>query len=144
MTEHLRIRVYGDPAPQGSKTKMPNGALLEAGSATGRARHRAWRHAVTSLARAAWDDRPPIDGPVAVLITFRIERPKSRRNDVWHTGRRDLDKLARSVLDSLTKARVLVDDSRVAQLNAEKLYASTEPEWAWTGADIVVTELAIR
>ncbi len=32
----IEFRVLGVPAPQGSKTRMPNGALLEAGSQTGR------------------------------------------------------------------------------------------------------------
>lgn len=30
------LRILGVPAPQGSKTRMPNGAMVEAASATGR------------------------------------------------------------------------------------------------------------
>jgi len=33
------LRVIGVPAPQGSKTRMPNGAMVEGGSAAGRAKH---------------------------------------------------------------------------------------------------------
>lgn len=32
----ITFRVLGVPAPQGSKTRMPNGAMLEAASQTGR------------------------------------------------------------------------------------------------------------
>ena len=43
---NVRFNVIGVPAPQGSKTRMPNGAMVEGSSATGRAKHRTWRQAV--------------------------------------------------------------------------------------------------
>ena len=46
------LRVIGVPAPQGSKTRMPNGAMVEGGSAAGRAKHRAlWDRSVDAVDR---------------------------------------------------------------------------------------------
>ena len=60
--------VYGSAQPQGSKTKMPNGAMLEGGTAELRANRRNWRSAVAAAAADALADQldgRQMDGPLA-------------------------------------------------------------------------------
>ncbi|MBK7021502.1 MAG: hypothetical protein IPH38_18385, partial [Candidatus Microthrix sp.] len=52
----LQFSVEGNPRPQGSKTAVRSGnkaRVIEAGNNTSRAQHRAWRDAVTVMARNA-------------------------------------------------------------------------------------------
>lgn len=134
----IRFRALGVPAPQGSKTRMPNGALLEAGSKTGRDKHRAWR---TAVAETAHQHRPdnPLDGPLLVRLELRMPRPKARRTALYADRKPDADKIARTCLDALTDAGMLTDDSRVCELTIVKMYA--DPTDPWTGADITITRL---
>jgi uncharacterized protein YjiS (DUF1127 family) len=110
------LRVIGVPAPQGSKTRMPNGAMVEGGSAAGRAKHLAWRTAVAQ---------------------FFLPRPASRKRDRWADRKPDLDKLLRCTLDGLTDAGLIRDDARVTYIAASKELADT-----WTGATLRVQPCA--
>jgi len=136
----LSFTVGGVPAPQGSKTAMPNGALVEAGSATGRAKVRAWRQDVHAAAVDAMRGRATFQAPVELFVTFIMPRPKSRKRDVWHATKPDLDKLVRATSDALTSAGVLRDDSLICRVDAKKMY--TDAEHSWTGAYIGVSEVA--
>ena len=126
------IRVDGVPAPQGSKSLMPNGAMIEGSSATGRARHKAWRAAVTWSARSVYRG-DPLDCPVAVTIRFYLPMPKSRPAKVRavglipHAVKPDADKLLRSTLDGLADAGVFVDDSRVWSIDARAFETTGKP-----------------
>jgi Holliday junction resolvase RusA-like endonuclease len=133
-----RFTVYGVPAPQGSKTRMPNGALVESASTTGRLKVRAWRTAVTEVAR---DHRPeaPLDGPLWLAIEFRMPRPKARRRAFWADRKPDASKLLRATEDALKDAGIVLDDSRFCRITIEKLYA--DPIDPWTGAVVSVTPL---
>ena len=125
MTDAIRLRVYGEPIPQGSMKSVP----------VGRGRHRVvadnekplkpWREAVRSEAQQWREANPgqPLDEPVAVALTFYVTRPQSLPKWRWlpWTGR-DIDKQVRSVLDAL-KAIVIRDDSRVVDLAASKRFA---------------------
>ena len=113
--------VLGIPAPQGSKQAFVRGkraVLVEMSKALPR-----WRAAVTEAARAEHDG-PPLDGPLAVWITFYLPRPKSvpARRRPYPTVTPDLDKLARAVLDGITDARLWTDDARVVDLTITKRY----------------------
>lgn len=140
--EPISFEVEGIPAPQGSKTAVTQGGrarVIEGGSSTGRAAHRAWRQAVHhAAADMAGDD--PIDVPVTVTMTFRFPMPQSRPRRTWSTGwawkstKPDLDKLVRSTCDSLVTARLVADDARIAQVRAEKV----EIAGSWHGAEITV------
>jgi Holliday junction resolvase RusA-like endonuclease len=72
--------VVGLPAPQGSKTRMPNGALLEGASATGRKAHKAWRQSVAEVARELAEDRP-FDGALTLDVVFRFPMPQRAEDD---------------------------------------------------------------
>lgn len=85
-------------------------------------------------------DLPLFSAPVGVTIQFLMPRTKAlpKRVEKAHTVKPDLDKLIRSILDALTQARVLVDDSLVTEIRATKRYALTEES---PGARVEVREL---
>jgi crossover junction endodeoxyribonuclease RusA len=66
----------------------------------------------------------PYDGPVIVRLRFVMPRPKSapKTRRIWPAKRPDIDKLARSCLDSITDAGLWKDDGQVVELHAAKDY----------------------
>ena len=140
----IEFEVIGLPAPQGSKTRMPNGAMLEGGSKEARTRHRDWRTAVAERARevaAGHGLESPLDGPLALEVEFRFPMPASRPKRTRTLGlvpkstAPDLDKLVRSVGDSLTQGGLIRDDARIYLLLATKVETV-----GWTGATIRVKD----
>ncbi len=138
----IEFEVLGLPAPQGSKTRMPNGAIVEGKTAGQRARHKDWRSAVAEAARdvAGHDDvAAPLDGPLILIVTFRFPMPRSRSKAARAAGvaekitAPDLDKLVRSVGDSLTAGGLIVDDRLISRVAAKKLEVV-----GWTGATISI------
>lgn len=125
------IRVYGTPAPQGSKRAFVRGgrAMLVESSA----KVAPWRADVKAAALEHMGERPPIEGPVRLVITFLFDRPKSHigKRGVLpsapraHTVRPDLDKLSRATLDALTGI-VYRDDSQVYSLHVGKTWCNVE------------------
>lgn len=123
----IRFFVPGIPAPQGSKRHVGRGILVESSKQL-----KPWRLDVTMLAQAAHHGDPLDEATVA--ITFVFPRPRKHyrtgrhahelRTDAphRHTTKPDIDKLARAVLDALTAAGVIRDDSRVADLHVTKRY----------------------
>ncbi len=72
-------------------------------------------------------------GPVAISMCFSLPRPKSHFGakglkasaPVHHSGKPDVDNLAKLVMDQITKSgRVWRDDSQVVSLTAHKIWAS--------------------
>jgi Holliday junction resolvase RusA-like endonuclease len=119
----LVVHVVGRAAPQGSKD-VRNGHSVESNP-----RARAWRQQVQEEAADAaveqrW--RTPV-GAVEVEMMFEFLRPRSVGSTAAPTSRAtgDVDKLARAVLDALTLAGVLRDDSQVVRLTATKSYGET-------------------
>ena len=134
----VTFEVRAVPAPQGSKNQW---------GAESSAKVRPWREAVRTEAAAAMRDtnHPPLAGPVAVVVTFFLPRPKAHYGakglkttaPVTCAKRPDLDKLLRSTLDALTAAGVHGDDSQVVHLTGAKMYADPAP----VGAVITVRPL---
>jgi Holliday junction resolvase RusA-like endonuclease len=128
MTNRLLLRFVasGIPRPQGSK-RIVRGRMIE--SARG---HADWRRTVAMAAMAARQEREgewPIERPVRVSIDFLVPgRPDARP---------DIDKLSRAILDALTEAGVLRDDSQVIELFALKEQARRRDE---CGASVSVWE----
>ena len=146
MTAPIRLTVYGTAQPQGNKTGFVNRAtgkvvMREGKTAEARDAFKDWRSAVANAARQWQEDQGArgtvlLDESVSVEITFWLPRPKSvPRWKVWASGRPDVDKLARSVLDAIT-GTLLMNDSRVVRLVCEKPYTLDAPR-----AEIVVTPL---
>lgn len=135
MNSHrLTFTVFGNPAPQGSKRHVGRGILVESSPAL-----KDWRLDVTMAARKAMEGRLPLEGAVAVALTFSLRKPTSMPKKVlWPTKRPDVDKLARGVLDALTAGGVFGDDSQVVHLVADKCYAGTLGALDIPGVEITV------
>jgi crossover junction endodeoxyribonuclease RusA len=125
----MMITVRGTPAPQGSKRHVGNGRMVEMSKAVG-----PWREAIRAETQRAMNGDKPIGGPVTVLVRLELARPRSHyrtgRNahllkdsaPEYPTGRPDIDKLARAVLDGITMGGAMLDDAQVVRLTALKLY----------------------
>ena len=135
--------VLGLPAPQGSKTHVGDGRMVESSK-----RVKPWRRQVA----AAYADRnfgDMLDGPVSIIVDFYLPRPKAHygtgRNagtlkgsaPVEHLTMPDLDKLVRAVGDALTRL-AWRDDSQIVAWHAYKHYATT---MAPVGAQITILEV---
>lgn len=102
----------------------------------------------SSVAMAAAGHRPltPLAGLIEVDLIFRLPRPKAhyhtgRRAGVlrdgaplWHSGKPDLDNLAKAVIDALTEIGFWGDDGQIARLTVEKRYS------ARPGCDVRIDE----
>lgn len=135
----LRIRVNGQPAPQGSKTRGRNGGLYEASKKVG-----PWRDAVRTETQQAIAGEPFGRGsdPAAVRIRFYLPRPAGHYGSGRNRGRLragaprypaarpDLDKLCRSTLDGLAEGGAFTNDGQVVELTASKHWADECPPGA--------------
>lgn len=125
------VRVYGRPAPQGSKRVGMSGQMMEqspylvgwaggwkGGKARGKRIHGAVERALYEHYRDHGiepDELPYLTGPVGVDITFYLEPDHGPVE-----GPPDVDKLARSTFDALTAARLWEDDARVIDATLRK------------------------
>jgi len=137
----VSFHVDGIPVPKGSLTRMPNGAMLPAGTAASRVRVATWREDVRAAARDAMDDADLMSGALRVMIDVTLPYPHSsipKYKLGWMPAikKPDIDKLARSVLDHLTGI-VWKDDAQVICLAINKSYAWDDRP----GAHITVDEL---
>jgi Holliday junction resolvase RusA-like endonuclease len=144
--------VYGHPMPKGSKTAVARGGrayMIDAAPARSKdpekrkaqrermerwpidvamaAMHARWLDSFDPSAPREEDLCATIDGPVNVCARFFFPRPKSetraQRLRIFHTGKPDLDKLLRGILDPMKKAGIFTDDCRVVSFNgSEKRY----------------------
>jgi len=109
----LEVQVDGVPQTKGSWRVVMHGgkpSLVPDNEA-----EPTWAHMVAWVARARLRGRAPDGQRYAVRLAFTLPAPPNRRR----TNRRDLDKLARSVLDALTKI-VWLDDEQVEDLHLSK------------------------
>lgn len=136
--------VDGTPVPQGSKKAWisPKTGHVVMREDQG-VRHSTWRHQVTGYSRQAMADKgldSPLRGEVSIALTFHFHRPqfhygtgknaeKVKKSAPVHPIKPpDIDKLARSILDSLTSV-VFVDDAQVFSLSCRKVYVDRwQPE----------------
>lgn len=122
MIAPLTVFVPGVPAPQGSKTHVGGGRLIESSRSLA-----GWREAIALRVRSAMNhnEHPGWDGDaVEVVARFYFRRPRTvRRAEV--TVKPDVDKLARALLDGLTDSGLVHDDAQVVRLVASKHYAET-------------------
>lgn len=152
-TYPISFFVQGTPRPGGSKTAclIPKRGGGFVHSAKGRpiinmkesGKHtKEWRADVRDAARDAFQG-DLLDVPVQVDITFVMPRPKGhyRSNGdlkptapVWHTGKPDALKLARSTEDAMTGI-IYRDDSATVKLNVTKMYGERP------GARITITPI---
>ena len=126
----VKLRVPGDPIPQGSMRWLPNKRMTDANP-----RLHNWRVTLAQRLSDAHYPEQPMTGPIYVWLDFFIRRPAGhygmrgvRNSAPEHpTGARgDLDKLCRAVLDAATDAGVWRDDGQVVRLMAAKHWADDE------------------
>jgi crossover junction endodeoxyribonuclease RusA len=85
---------------------------------------KAWEQRIATEAQKVAGDGLFV-GPVVLLVTFHLPRPKSLPKRVLHhTTRPDCDKAARCVLDALTGV-LYHDDGQITELHVRKAFAAT-------------------
>jgi Holliday junction resolvase RusA-like endonuclease len=122
----ITFRVFGTPAPQGSKRHIGGGRMIEASKKV-----KPWRQAIVDQAIRDGVSGTALDGSLELRVTFYLQRPKSHlgvrgiRSSAPTLPHRvpDLDKLLRSTCDALTDSQVIVDDARIVRIHAQKVYA---------------------
>lgn len=139
--DRIEFFVEGEPYPQGSKTAINIGGKCRVIESKGKgtAKHKKWRKLVNDKCgdMARVEGIVPLDGPIKVELKFYLPKPPSRPKTNWLVYvKPDIDKLCRSVLDSITGVYI-VEDSRVSVLTASKEYAIDRPN----GVHIVVEPL---
>lgn len=122
----LTLRVYGDPAPQGSK-RVFNGRVVEASGE----KLKRWRKAIAAECQRVKQENENIffTHGVVVEVDFYLPRPASvsQKKRPHPIVPPDLDKLARGMLDGIGQSEVIWgDDSQVINLIARKYYADLE------------------
>ena len=129
---HVAFTVHGVPQPAGSKRAFvtpKTGRIVVVDDAKG---SRPWKNRVAAAAAEAMDG-PPLSGPVELLLTFSVTRPRGhygvgRNSDivkpsapVFPTVRPDITKLVRAAEDAMTGI-VWKDDAQVIAQHADKRY----------------------
>ena len=72
-----------------------------------------------------YEDGPfPLNCPVGLDLQFHMHQPKHPRFAV-PAVRPDLDNLVKSCVDGMGLARLFVDDARIVDISARKLYSPT-------------------
>ena len=123
----MELRIYGDPAPQGSK-RVFNGRVVEASGN----KLKVWRKAIAAACQnKVTEEHSLLLGPVRVEVEFYLPRPASVsiKKRALPIVPPDADKLLRGLLDGIGQSQVIWgDDSQVVEIQAVKLYADeTEP-----------------
>lgn len=73
-----------------------------------------------AMAKNAWK-AAPLQGALAVQVTFLMARPKSAKKREYVTVRPDLDNYIKALLDALNEV-VWLDDAQIVDLHASKEY----------------------
>lgn len=131
--DSFSFTVFGvDPAPQGSKkyvgtrrTAAGNTIPLIVESSP---KLPAWRKAVSEAVKQAMNDSGDLskfEGAVKLEAVFYLTRKKTVTR-AYPTVPPDLDKLSRSLLDSIGFGGVWGDDAQVVRLEVSKKYAVGE------------------
>ena len=135
--KELCFFVPGIPAPQGSmRAFMRPGARFPVVTADN-PKTKPWRASVAYTASQECTGAP-IEGAVAVGLTFLMPRPKSAPKRVTEpTKKPDLDKLVRAVFDAL-KGITWHDDAQVTSLIASKQFQVSSSTGCW----VTIQEIA--
>lgn len=118
--------VSGDPKPQPrARAFSRNGRASVYNPSTAEG----WKSAVATELKPFVPDVPE-DGPMAVRLRFVFARPKTHftkrglrpEAPVYHTAAKDVDNLAKGLMDACTVIGVWRDDGQVARLDVTKTY----------------------
>ena len=118
--QHVYFEVKGDPVPKARARTVRKGGRTWSFTPKKAA---AWEKTVKEEAVKHFDK--PLTGPIQVSIIFHMDRPKSRRKDIWVPTTPDLDNLEKAILDALNGV-AYEDDRYVVAKNAQKRYIRRE------------------
>ena len=109
--------VFGQAQPQGStRAFVRNGRPII--TTTNKNLHQ-WRDLVAATAQT---HAQMFDGPVTLMLLFKLPRPKTLPKKILHHIKKpDLDKLVRAMCDALTGV-MWHDDSQIVEIKARKQY----------------------
>ena len=114
--QHVSFEVLGNAVPKARARTVRKGNRTWSFTPK---RVATWEKVIKKEASKHFDE--PMRGPIMVSMIFYLERPTSRRNDIWVPTTPDLDNLEKAVLDALNG--VAYDDDRyVVAKNAQKKY----------------------
>lgn len=121
MEQILKLTVYGQSRPQGSKSasvsKDGKAFTFESNKRT-----MPWRADLKQVLGKEWMTRERLDEAVVIHVDFYLNRPKSRKGEIWCTPMPDIDKLERAVFDALQET-ALVNDSRICVVYTRKVFS---------------------
>ena len=132
----IRFWVPGVPKPGGSKKGFVVPGTKRVSVVEDCVKSKDWRATVTQV--AAENIQVPMAGPLDVMFSFQMPRPKGHYGTgknvgilkasapKYHTSKPDTTKLIRSTEDAL-KGIAWRDDSQVAIQHGEKAYANAQP-----------------
>ena len=115
--------VYGTPKPQGSMRAFMRPGMKHPVLTTDNKKLKPWRQEVTGAALA--QNFQQLEGPVSITLDFHFTRPKSAKKRNGMTVKPDIDKLQRSIFDSLTGV-LFRDDAQIVRVVARKHYSDPE------------------
>lgn len=122
----LEFQVDGAPVPQGSMRAFIPKGWQRAIITSDNPKLKQWRACVNIAAQSAMQGQMAAKGePIQMNIWFYFRRPKEYGHPDYKTTKPDVDKLARSIMDSLTGV-AYVDDSQVVKLVVWKLFGIPE------------------
>jgi len=130
----IEFFVHGDARPQGStRAYIPAGWKHAIITSTSKGL-KEWRRLVADVAQRQ-APQELWEGPIEIELNFGMPRPKSApKRVVYPITRPDIDKLARAILDALTKV-IYKDDSQIVGLFVTKDYSTP-------GVKVVLSKLA--
>lgn len=126
----IEFRVYGIPQTKGSAKGFvlqgKNGRKPRVIITNDNPRNKGWAQTVSAMAQQHRVDGCPFEGPIVLELVFLMPIPKSlpKRVPAFMTKRPDLDKMARSVKDSLSGV-LYKDDNQVVHVDARKIYCES-------------------
>jgi len=131
----ISFEVRGNPKAKGSmKAFMPKGARFPV-ITHDNPKTRPWVSAVRIQAQ----QHAPIQlwlGPITLELLFTLQKPQSlpKRRPSWAIRRPDIDKLVRTICDSLTGV-IYKDDSQIIYQSAKKEYGNAP------GVTVVISQV---
>ena len=148
MMDSVTFFVPGIPVTKGSLTRMPNGAMIPAGTAASRQRFANWRDDIRHASIDAMGERMVSRAPIRILCEISLPYPTSSIRKFqfgWlpHLKKPDVDKLLRAILDPL-KGIVFADDSQVVFCTVNKVYAWNDRPGAYIVIDFLTDEFMMR
>lgn len=118
----VEVKVIGIAEPKGSAKAF----IVNKGKPTQRAivtsdnpRLKDWEHAIQRAVGLECDSQ--LLGPIAVIATFYLPRPKAAAKAKFHQTKPDLDKLVRSLNDAVNRV-AFEDDKLIVSIHAHKCY----------------------